>query len=48
VTRTALYDVSRDPGETHDLAAENPGRVKALEALLAPWKSEPRLPFGRE
>jgi arylsulfatase B len=44
----ALFDVARDPGETHDLANENAARVKALEEKLAPWKSQPRLPFGRE
>jgi arylsulfatase A-like enzyme len=30
-----LYDLAADPGETADVAAEHPGVVRALEALLA-------------
>ena len=29
-----LYDMQDDPGETHNLHAENPGQVKELLALL--------------
>jgi len=32
--RRELYDVQTDPGELHDLAAENPGRADALERAL--------------
>ncbi|MDY1576900.1 hypothetical protein SOJ00_20510 [Pseudomonas paraeruginosa] len=34
-----LFDVARDPGETHDLAAEMPDRLKQLEAA---WGSYAR------
>jgi len=33
--RFELYDLKADPGETHDLAAENPTEVSELAALLA-------------
>ncbi len=32
--RSQLYDLSKDPGETHDVAAENPATVAELKALL--------------
>jgi arylsulfatase A-like enzyme len=32
-----LYDLARDPGETHDLAAEHPERVAELMVWLEPW-----------
>lgn len=32
----ALYDLTADPGETHDLAAENPAIVRQLSALADP------------
>lgn len=37
VIKTGLYDVVRDPAETHDRAAEHPAKVKALEALWREW-----------
>ena len=36
---TFLYDLSRDPGETTDLSAENPGLVERLQALHAEWRA---------
>jgi len=32
-----LYDLSEDRGEKNDLAAQMPGKVKAMEELLAHW-----------
>jgi arylsulfatase A-like enzyme len=42
---TALFDLARDPGEQHDLAASRPGDVKALEASLDAWGGECREPL---
>ena len=33
-----LYDLSRDIGESHDLASEQPERVKQLQAARAGWR----------
>jgi uncharacterized sulfatase len=33
--RTQLYDLGRDIGETHDLAAEHPDQVQRMEAMMA-------------
>lgn len=35
IGRTELYDLAKDPGELHNLAAEQPGKVAQLRALLA-------------
>ncbi|MCA9011535.1 MAG: sulfatase-like hydrolase/transferase [Planctomycetaceae bacterium] len=35
---TLLYDVSQDPMETTDLAAEHPERVAAMTSVLNAWK----------
>jgi arylsulfatase A-like enzyme len=35
-----LFDVRQDPGERHDLAGRDPGRVKALRALVAEWEKD--------
>ena len=35
--RHALYNVVDDPGEMHDLAASDPGRVRGLEHLVDGW-----------
>jgi arylsulfatase A-like enzyme len=34
-----LYDISADPGETHNLAADKPEIVKALTAKLQAWQA---------
>jgi arylsulfatase A-like enzyme len=34
-----LYDVSKDPKETTDLAAQEPGRVAKMTATLEAWKA---------
>jgi hypothetical protein len=34
-----LYDLSKDPKETTDLAAEQPERVAKMTAALAAWKA---------
>ncbi len=34
-----LYDVSKDPKETTDLAAQQPERVAKMTAALAAWKA---------
>lgn len=35
--RPMLFDLEADPGEEHDLAAQEPSRVAALEGLLGDW-----------
>ena len=35
--RSALYDLAHDPGEKHDLAAQQPGRVQDLERGLTEY-----------
>ena len=44
-----LYDLSKDPGETRDVAGQNPDAVKKIEAILATarspskhWPAHPR------
>ncbi len=37
--RVELYDLSRDIGETKDLAAQQAGRAKAMRAKLAAWRT---------
>ena len=37
----SLYDLSRDPGETNDLAAERPDRVGELTAEVEAWLRRP-------
>ncbi|MBV8961123.1 MAG: hypothetical protein JO087_20370, partial [Actinobacteria bacterium] len=32
-----LFDIDADPGENHDLAATEPGRVSRMEDALAAW-----------
>jgi arylsulfatase A-like enzyme len=41
---TYFYDLSSDPGETHDLAAERPAEVSAMQASLAKVEREIGLP----
>jgi hypothetical protein len=36
---TLLYDVSKDPKETADLAAQEPERVAKMTAALETWKA---------
>jgi len=38
-----LFDLARDPGETVDLAAQEPERVRRMEAELARWFEEVEL-----
>jgi arylsulfatase A-like enzyme len=35
-----LYDLSRDPGEQHDLAGEQPDRAQQMRQQLAAWQAE--------
>ena len=37
----SLYDLSNDPGETHDLAGERPDRVRRLTAEVEAWLRRP-------
>jgi arylsulfatase A-like enzyme len=37
-----LYDLSADPGESRDLAAAEPARVRALAASLSAWENSMR------
>jgi arylsulfatase A-like enzyme len=39
LARVLLYDVSKDPKETTDLAAQQPERVAKMTAALAAWKT---------
>ncbi|MCH5377957.1 MAG: sulfatase-like hydrolase/transferase [Planctomycetes bacterium] len=39
IPRVLLYDVSQDPKETTDLAANEPERVARMTATLATWKA---------
>ncbi|MGH9837809.1 MAG: hypothetical protein ACREEM_03395 [Blastocatellia bacterium] len=34
------YDLSKDPGETNNVATQHPDRVKAMEALLRKLKED--------
>jgi len=40
--RWELYDLARDRGETHNLAAQQPDRIKQLEALWLQHMEETR------
>ena len=46
--RHRLFDLSRDPGEEHDLAPERPDRVAVLARAVETWLSRPgvRPPMG--
>ena len=37
-----LYDLSRDPGETHNLASSDPDRVTSMAASLARIRTSTR------
>ena len=39
IPAVVLYDVSKDPKETTDLAAQEPERVKQMTAALETWKA---------
>ncbi|MDG3006865.1 arylsulfatase B [Paludisphaera mucosa] len=41
--KTELFDVAKDPGETHNLAAERPDVVKDLEARLLAYAKEQKM-----
>jgi len=42
-TQPQLYDLAKDPGETRNVASENPKLVKRMsKALLAWWQSMPK------
>ena len=43
-----LYDLQADPGETHDLAREQPERAAELRRRLAAWQKELGAPCPRE
>lgn len=42
IASVLLYDVSQDPKETTDLAAQHPDRVKQMTAALETWKASVR------
>ena len=44
----ALYDLARDVGEDHDLAATHPGLVQELRALHEAWSAELEAPRWTE
>ena len=35
-----LYNIKNDPGETKNLAAENPKKIKELQERLIRWRKE--------
>jgi arylsulfatase A-like enzyme len=43
-----LFDLTHDPGETRDLAAENPARLDALLDELLAWLEETSAPLASE
>ena len=43
-----LYDLSKDPGETENLAAKMPERVKELAAMLKTWREKHKAPVPVE
>lgn len=45
---TALYDLARDTGEMRNLAAEQPDRVRTMEAAWKHWDAELREPLWRD
>jgi len=42
-----LYDLIRDPGETHNLAKKEPGVVAMLEARMQAWIAKREKETGR-
>jgi hypothetical protein len=42
--RRYLFNLARDIGETRDLSATEPGRVKALDARFAAWSAQMQPP----
>lgn len=42
--RAQLFDLTADPGERHDRAAEHPDRVRALKAAIAAWENDVSVP----
>jgi arylsulfatase A-like enzyme len=48
--RVMLFDLARDPGETHDLAASRPAIVRRLDRAYRAWNAElipPSFPDAR-
>ena len=46
VAAVQLYDVSKDPKETADLAAQQPERVAKMTAALVAWKASVEKSLG--
>lgn len=46
-TRRAVFDLTRDPGETRDIAASAPADTAALEAALTTERARPEPPWPR-
>jgi arylsulfatase A-like enzyme len=40
VTPPRLYNLAKDPGERHDLAAENPGALQELRSVWQAWNAQ--------
>ncbi|MBC8867834.1 MAG: hypothetical protein H8E44_00360, partial [Planctomycetes bacterium] len=43
----ALYNVKRDPGELHDVAADMPDLTASLRAELNAWQAETKAPIPK-
>ena len=41
---TELYDLARDPGETHNVVADHPEQARELAGMLAAWREAVTLP----
>jgi arylsulfatase A-like enzyme len=46
IERSELYNLANDPGEHHDLAADQPARRAELEVLLNGWKASVNARLG--
>jgi len=47
VPSAELYDLSRDPGQAHDLSGQFPDRVAAMRAALDAWRRENAVQYNR-
>ncbi len=46
--RVELYDLSKDPGESNNIAAQNPEKVKELMAKIETWRKDTGVKMGKK
>lgn len=46
--RVELYDLSKDPGENNNIAAQNPEKVKELMAKIETWRKDTGVKMGKK